>query len=117
MIGPRVMKGAIDMSMGAVLIAVLAGGQILGLAGIFIALPVAAAARTVIDELYLDERRDEVRRIEIRQRLRGLRGRARLAGLRRAVALSNSVHTGHTPASGQMRPSPLTFAPSSVISS
>jgi predicted PurR-regulated permease PerM len=64
LIAPRVMRGAIDMSMGAVLIAVLAGGEIMGLAGVVIALPVAAAAKTVLDELYLDERKASVERLE-----------------------------------------------------
>ncbi|MFN8051002.1 MAG: AI-2E family transporter [Acidimicrobiales bacterium] len=76
-ITPRVMRGAIDMSVGAVLIAVLAGGEILGVVGVLIALPIAAAARTVLDELYLDERKESVQRVERRLRRRRQRLGAR----------------------------------------
>jgi predicted PurR-regulated permease PerM len=80
---PRVMKGAINMSIGAVLISVLIGGNLGGFVGVLLALPLAAAIQTVLDELYFKERRRSMRLLERRdQRMRrwvgrfGRRGRA-----------------------------------------
>jgi predicted PurR-regulated permease PerM len=64
---PRVMRGAINMTIGAVLISVLIGGQLGGLVGVLLALPVAAAIQTVLDELWLKERRRSVRLLELRE--------------------------------------------------
>jgi len=73
---PRVMKGAINMSIGAVLISVLIGGKLGGFVGVLLALPLAAAIQTVVDELYLKERRRSMRRLELREaRLRRWAGR------------------------------------------
>jgi predicted PurR-regulated permease PerM len=64
---PRVMRGAINMTVGAVLISVLIGGQLGGFVGVLLALPVAAAIQTVLDELWLKERRRSVRLLELRE--------------------------------------------------
>jgi predicted PurR-regulated permease PerM len=67
LIVPRVMKGAINMSIGAVLIAVLLGGELAGFVGVLLALPIAATVQTVLDELYFKERRRSVRVAELRE--------------------------------------------------
>jgi len=64
---PRVMKGAIDMSVAAVLVAILVGNELFGLVGVLLALPIAATVQTVLDELYLRERRRSVRMQEVRE--------------------------------------------------
>lgn len=67
-IGPRVMRGAVEMSTAAVLVSVLAGGQLLGLSGVFIALPLAAALHTIVDELVIVERHRTIAALERRRR-------------------------------------------------
>jgi predicted PurR-regulated permease PerM len=67
LIVPKVMKGAINMSIGAVLISVLVGGQLGGFMGVLLALPLAAALQTALDELYLRERRRSVRLLQLRE--------------------------------------------------
>lgn len=54
---PKVMTGAIDMSVAAVLIAILVGSELAGFIGVVVALPVAAAIMTVLDELVLEDRK------------------------------------------------------------
>ena len=66
-IAPKIMKGAIDMSVEAVLVAILVGAELYGFVGVLLALPLAATIHTVLDELYLDERRRTVRRHERRE--------------------------------------------------
>ncbi|WP_157641072.1 AI-2E family transporter [Longispora albida] len=48
LIQPRVMRNAVDMPAIAVLLAALAGGQILGLLGALMAIPIAAAAKIIL---------------------------------------------------------------------
>ena len=55
-IQPRVMKRAIDMSPGAVIMAVMIGGSLLGIVGSLLALPVAAIIKIAIQELFLEDR-------------------------------------------------------------
>ncbi len=52
-IGPRVMNKAVDLSPAAVLVALLVGGAMLGFAGALLALPLAAAAKVVVRDLWL----------------------------------------------------------------
>lgn len=52
-IAPRVMKRAVDLSPAAVIISVLIGASLAGFAGALLALPIAAAAKVVIREIYL----------------------------------------------------------------
>jgi predicted PurR-regulated permease PerM len=69
-IAPNVMHNAIDLSVGAVLIAVLVGGALAGFIGVVLALPVAASAQVVVEELYLRDRKRRVRRQQLRERVR-----------------------------------------------
>jgi predicted PurR-regulated permease PerM len=55
-IAPRVMARAVDLSPAAVLVSVLVGGSLAGLAGALLALPLAAAAKVVLREVWLGER-------------------------------------------------------------
>jgi predicted PurR-regulated permease PerM len=55
-ISPRVMKKAVDLSPAAVIVAVLIGGSILGFVGALLALPLAAAAKVVVRDLWLRNR-------------------------------------------------------------
>jgi predicted PurR-regulated permease PerM len=55
-IAPRVMKRAVDLSPAAVIVSVLIGGSLAGLAGALLALPMAAAAKVVVRDLYLNKR-------------------------------------------------------------
>lgn len=57
-ISPRIMKKAVDLSPAAVIMSVLIGGSILGFVGALLALPMAAAAKVVVRELWL-KKRDE----------------------------------------------------------
>jgi predicted PurR-regulated permease PerM len=50
---PRVMKKAVDLSPALVIVSVLIGGGLAGFAGALIALPVAAAAKVVIRDVWL----------------------------------------------------------------
>jgi len=56
LIVPRVMKKAVDLSPAAVIVSVLVGGSLAGFAGALLALPVAAAAKVVIHEVWLGPR-------------------------------------------------------------
>jgi len=60
LIQPRVMKRAIDMSPAAVIVAVLVGATLFGVIGALLALPVAAVLKIALDELYLQNRVEEV---------------------------------------------------------
>jgi predicted PurR-regulated permease PerM len=51
---PRVMKRAVDLSPAAVIVSVLIGGSLAGFAGALLALPLAAAAKVVIREYWLE---------------------------------------------------------------
>ena len=55
-IAPRVMAKAVDLSPAAVIVSVLIGGSLAGFAGALLALPVAAAAKVVVRELWLRDR-------------------------------------------------------------
>lgn len=61
-ISPRIMKKAVDLSPAAVLISVLVGGSLLGFVGALLALPMAAAAKVVVWDLWLRDRREEPRK-------------------------------------------------------
>jgi len=52
-IQPRVMNKAVDLSAASVIISVLIGGSLAGLAGGLLALPIAAAIKVVIREVWL----------------------------------------------------------------
>lgn len=67
---PRVMRNTINISVGAVLVSILIGGALAGLSGVLLALPITASIRAVLEELYLQERRQEIRRASVRSRLR-----------------------------------------------
>jgi predicted PurR-regulated permease PerM len=56
LIVPRVMKKAVDLSPAAVIVSVLIGGSLAGFAGALLALPLAAAAKVVIREVWLKDR-------------------------------------------------------------
>src|SRR5204863_8769221 len=53
---PRVMKKAVDLSPAMVIISVLIGGSLAGFAGALLALPIAAAAKVVLRDLWLRDR-------------------------------------------------------------
>jgi len=53
---PRVMKKAVDLSPAAVIVSVLIGGSLAGFAGALLALPLAAAAKVVIRDVWLRPR-------------------------------------------------------------
>jgi predicted PurR-regulated permease PerM len=55
-IAPRVMKEAVDLSPAAVIISVMIGGSLGGFAGALLALPIAAAAKVVV-QYYLGRER------------------------------------------------------------
>ena len=50
---PRVMKKAVDLSPAMVIVSVLIGGSLAGFAGALLALPVAAAVKVVIKDVWL----------------------------------------------------------------
>ena len=56
LIAPRVMKKAVDLSPAAVIVSVLIGASLAGLAGALLALPLAAAAKVLIREIWLLDR-------------------------------------------------------------
>jgi predicted PurR-regulated permease PerM len=56
LIVPRVMKKAVDLSPAAVIVSVLIGGSLAGFAGALLALPVAAAAKVVLRDVWLRDR-------------------------------------------------------------
>jgi predicted PurR-regulated permease PerM len=53
---PRVMKKAVDLSPAMVIISVLIGGSLAGFAGALLALPIAAAAKVVLRDVWLRDR-------------------------------------------------------------
>lgn len=55
-ISPRVMTKAVDLSPAAVIVSVLIGGSLAGFAGALLALPLAAAAKVVIKDVWLRPR-------------------------------------------------------------
>ncbi len=55
-ISPRVMAKAVDLSPAAVIVSVLIGGSLAGFAGALLALPVAAAIKVVIRDVWVAER-------------------------------------------------------------
>lgn len=79
-ISPRIMKKAVDLSPAAVLISVLVGGSLLGFVGALLALPMAAAAKVVVWDLWLRERR------EVPRRRRPAAGRRKSTAAKRAEA-------------------------------
>jgi predicted PurR-regulated permease PerM len=50
LIAPRILRQTVSLSAAAVLVAALAGGTVLGLAGALMAIPVAAALKVVLAE-------------------------------------------------------------------
>jgi predicted PurR-regulated permease PerM len=61
LIGPRVMRRAIDMSAATVITAVLIGGSLAGFVGALLALPVAAIIKIAVRELFVEHRLARVR--------------------------------------------------------
>lgn len=55
-ISPRIMKRAVDLSPAAVLVSVMIGGSLLGFVGALLALPLSAALKVVMTDLWLRER-------------------------------------------------------------
>jgi predicted PurR-regulated permease PerM len=55
-ISPRVMSKAVDLSPAAVIVSVLIGGSLAGFAGALLALPLAAAAKVVVRDVWLRDR-------------------------------------------------------------
>jgi predicted PurR-regulated permease PerM len=55
-ISPRVMQKAVDLSPAAVIVSVLIGGSLAGFAGALLALPLAAAAKVVVRDIWLGPR-------------------------------------------------------------
>jgi predicted PurR-regulated permease PerM len=53
---PRVMRRAVDLPPAAVIVSVLIGGSLAGFAGALLALPLAAAAKVVINDVWLKPR-------------------------------------------------------------
>jgi predicted PurR-regulated permease PerM len=60
-IAPRVMRKAVDLSPAAVIVSILVGGAMLGFVGVLLALPLAAAAKVVVRDLWLGPRIEKVR--------------------------------------------------------
>ncbi len=56
LIVPRVMKQAVDLSPAAVIVSTLVGGSLAGFAGALLALPLAAALKVVVNDVWLRER-------------------------------------------------------------
>lgn len=54
-IAPRVMTKAVDLSPAAVLVAALSGGALLGMAGVLMAIPAAAALKLVASEIVVPQ--------------------------------------------------------------
>jgi predicted PurR-regulated permease PerM len=67
-ISPRIMKNAVDLSPAAVLISVLIGGSLLGFVGALLALPLAAAAKVVVSDLWMRERAEGTRKLRTPRR-------------------------------------------------
>lgn len=55
-ISPRIMKGAVGLSPASVILSVLIGGSLAGFAGALLALPLAAALKVVLYDIWLEER-------------------------------------------------------------
>jgi predicted PurR-regulated permease PerM len=66
-VSPRVMKKAVDLSPAAVIVSVLIGGSILGFVGALLALPLAAAAKVVVRDLWLRNRIEPTSKKRIRR--------------------------------------------------
>ncbi len=60
-VAPRVMKRAVDLSPATVIIALLVGGQLAGLIGALLALPLAALTKILLNEFYLEQRMERLR--------------------------------------------------------
>lgn len=60
-LAPRVMKRAVDLSPATVIIALLVGGQLAGLVGALLALPLAALTKILLQEFYLEGRIERLR--------------------------------------------------------
>jgi len=56
LIVPRVMKGAVDLSPAAVIVSTLIGGSLAGFAGVLLALPLAAAIKVVVNDVWMKDR-------------------------------------------------------------
>ncbi|MBI2239051.1 MAG: AI-2E family transporter [Actinobacteria bacterium] len=56
LIVPRIMKEAVDLSPAAVIVSTLIGGSLAGFAGALLALPLAAALKVVINDVWLRQR-------------------------------------------------------------
>jgi predicted PurR-regulated permease PerM len=72
-IGPRVMRRAIDMSAAAVITAVLIGGSLAGFVGALLALPVAAIIKISVRELFVERRLARVREADAELEAEGQR--------------------------------------------
>ncbi len=60
-IGPRVMKRAVDLSPPSVILALMIGGSLAGVLGALLALPVAALIKVVVTDYVVARRMEEVR--------------------------------------------------------
>jgi len=61
---PRVMGHTVKLNPVVVLVAVLVGAELLGVAGALFAIPMAAALAVVVDELHHERLLDEQKRVE-----------------------------------------------------
>jgi predicted PurR-regulated permease PerM len=80
-IAPRVMNRAVNLNPATVILALMVGGSLAGLAGALLALPIAALVKILLQEFFVKERleqvRDEVTSPERRRRQTRSDGRTR----------------------------------------
>jgi predicted PurR-regulated permease PerM len=60
-IAPRVMNRAVDLNPATVIISLMVGGSLAGLAGALLALPIAALGKILVQEYFVKERLEQVR--------------------------------------------------------
>ncbi|MGH8947079.1 MAG: AI-2E family transporter [Acidimicrobiia bacterium] len=81
LIAPRVMNRAVNLNPATVILALMVGGSLAGLAGALLALPIAALVKILLQEFFVKERleqvRDEVTSPERRRRQTRSDGRTR----------------------------------------
>jgi len=61
LIAPRVMNRAVDLNPATVIISLMVGGSLAGLAGALLALPIAALGKILVQEYFVKERLEQVR--------------------------------------------------------
>jgi predicted PurR-regulated permease PerM len=62
-LAPRVFRHTIDLSPPAVIVSALIGGSLAGFAGVLIALPVAATAKVILNDMWLQQRMHETQEV------------------------------------------------------